>query len=243
MTSRQIKVKSYFSIPELYLKKSFDVRLRSIIAADMAGSVKGLRILDIGCGDGSVSAQFLASGAEVTFADISENMLSLAYTRTDSRLRHKAKYLNVSLEELLETEKYDLVIAFGLMAHVDSVPEAIGKISRLVKDGGRLMVQISDYSRPLTRLLYLYGVLTEKILGHTSYEKNKTSVQDIISISVHKGFKPLSIKRYGIVLPILKSVFSDETLFVFHLLTLKKSFLSRIASDAILEFRKGFVTK
>lgn len=238
MTSRQIKVKSYFSIPEIYLKKSFDVRLRSIIAADMAGSVKGLRILDIGCGDGSVSAQFLASGAEVTFADISENMLSLAYTRTDSRLRHKAKYLNVSLEELIETEKYDLVIAFGLMAHVDSVPEAIGKISRLVKDGGRLMVQISDYSRPLTRLLYLYGALTEKILSHTSYDKNKTSVSDIISISGQRGFQLLTISRYGIVLPLMKSVFRDDLLHGLHYLTWKNVILSKISTEAILSFRK-----
>lgn len=238
MISKQTSVKKYFSRPELYLSKRFDVRFRSDTAASLVGDVRGLKILDVGCGDGTVSSRFLKSGAFVTFADISENMLSLAKANTAPLYRKNAEYLNVGLENIGESEKFDVVLAFGLFAHVESVSDAIEKVSRLLKDGGLILLQISDYGRFLTRLLYLYGMIAEMIQGHVSYEKNRTSVTDILSYAKRYGLEFSEIRRYGIVLPLMKALLPDEKLFRFHSFTAENSFLSNIATDAIVTLKK-----
>lgn len=238
MISKKARVKSYFSRPELYLSRRFDVRFRSDTAASLIRDVKGSKILDVGCGDGTVSARFLKSGAFVTFADISESMLSLAMANTPPELRCHARYLKVGLEEISESEKYDLVVAFGLIAHVDSVSEAIGKLSRLVKDGGRILIQVSDYGRFLTRILYVYGMIAEILQGHVSYEKNKVTVMDIESCANREGLEVSEIRRYGMVLPLMKAVLPDEILYRFHAFTSENSFFSKIATDAIVVLKK-----
>ena len=78
MGSRVENTTRFFSDPDLYLTKNHRVRLRSLIVKDLAGEIEGCRILDLGCGDGSISAQFLPAKNLVTMVDLSAGMLERA---------------------------------------------------------------------------------------------------------------------------------------------------------------------
>lgn len=50
----------------------------------LAGNLDGLRVLDVGCGDGAYSIHAALSGAEVTGLDISRAMLDAAQQRANA---------------------------------------------------------------------------------------------------------------------------------------------------------------
>jgi 2-polyprenyl-6-hydroxyphenyl methylase/3-demethylubiquinone-9 3-methyltransferase len=56
------------------------VPIKSDYFSKQIGNLKGLNVLDIGCGGGLLSEEFAKSGAEVTGIDISENSLKIART-------------------------------------------------------------------------------------------------------------------------------------------------------------------
>src|SRR5437867_2018514 len=82
--SRMANVRAFFEEPESYLHRDFQVEVRAEIVRAMLPDAVGLRILDIGCGDGRVSLQFLPQAKQVTLLDLSESMLHRARANVPS---------------------------------------------------------------------------------------------------------------------------------------------------------------
>jgi 2-polyprenyl-3-methyl-5-hydroxy-6-metoxy-1,4-benzoquinol methylase len=60
MADKIAQTKSFFDKTHLYLHKQFGLRVRAEIARDVVGyAIKGHAVLDAGCGDGSITAQFV----------------------------------------------------------------------------------------------------------------------------------------------------------------------------------------
>src|SRR5664280_868863 len=57
-------------------------------------------VLDIGCGDGSLSLPFLSSDCRVTFLDLSNAMLEIVAKKVPDSLRHQASFLKGEFTEL-----------------------------------------------------------------------------------------------------------------------------------------------
>ena len=124
MLNRQKKVLEFFDKTENYLHKDFGVHSRKDILTDLLGKLSDKRILDIGCGNGLVTLNYGINNS-LTMVDISKNMIQLAKHNAELGDINNAKFLVSSLEDLVIRDQYDVIVAFGFLAHVDSVKTTI----------------------------------------------------------------------------------------------------------------------
>ena len=69
-------VRTFFDQPQNYLeRKRFDIRLRAETTKTFLEGTNCTKIIDIGCGDGSVSLPLLLSDRYLTLLDLSSTML------------------------------------------------------------------------------------------------------------------------------------------------------------------------
>ena len=94
----------------------------------------GIRVLEVGCGQGSLLGQLRGSFPSVHFygIDLSADAIALA----------NAKGLNVRQGglESLAGEQYDIIIAFGVLEHVPNPKTFLAQVRDLLSDGGEAIV-------------------------------------------------------------------------------------------------------
>jgi len=88
------------------------------LLAARAAPVAGLRVLDVGCGNGDLCARLLAQDAHVTGIDVSHAMLGVAASRTHG----KAALVRADIADWRAAAPFDLAVSqFGLMFFADPV--------------------------------------------------------------------------------------------------------------------------
>jgi len=99
--------------------------------------VKGLKVLDVGCGGGLISEAMSAFGAEVTGIDMGEAPLSVAKLHL-LESGEEVEYLKITAEELAEQRPahYDVVTCLEMLEHVPDPSLVIKACGQLVKPGG-----------------------------------------------------------------------------------------------------------
>lgn len=99
--------------------------------------VKGLRVLDVGCGGGLISEAMASFGADVTGIDMGEAPLSVAKLHL-LESGQNVEYKKITTEELADQrpEHYDVVTCLEMLEHVPDPSSVIEACSRLVKPGG-----------------------------------------------------------------------------------------------------------
>jgi len=232
MDAKTEKVKSLFDKPEGYLRKHYDISLRTLIVRELLGEVGNARILDIGCGDGSISLQYAAESNRIVLLDLSENMLAVAKENTPESLRNMVQYVHADLREYHTEELFDIVLCIGVLAHVVSVEETITKISELLKPGGRCVIQITDNDQMSGKFMNAYYRVRNKASQTNSYPLNKTGLSSIVSSATRHGLTLLQKRRY--LAPFLgMGKMPNEWLFKYELFTMRQHFISRFGSEAV----------
>jgi len=101
--------------------------------------LKGLRMLDIGCGAGILSEPLARLGAEMVGADPAEENIAAARAHAaDNELT--IDYRATTAEALADAgERFDVVLAMEVVEHVVDVAEFVSTCASMVKPGG-LMV-------------------------------------------------------------------------------------------------------
>ena len=123
------------------IKKNFKIK------KDKTNSLKGLKILDIGCGGGLISEPMTRLGAKVTGIDASEKNINVAKMHsTESGL--EINYINTSPEKLEDFETYDVVLNLEIVEHVDNVDLYIKSCEKLLKKNGLMFT--ATLNRSLT---------------------------------------------------------------------------------------------
>ncbi len=99
--------------------------------------LKGLRILDVGCGGGLLSEPMARLGAQVTGVDALEKNIRCAQIHAQAS-GLKIDYRYTSVEALLESglEPYDIVLNMEVLEHVTDPAEFIKTCTGLVRKGG-----------------------------------------------------------------------------------------------------------
>ena len=114
---------------------------------DKINYLKGLEILDIGCGGGLISEPMSRLGASVTGIDASEKNINVAKIHSkDSGL--KINYISTSPEKLKDYEKYDIILNLEIVEHVDNVELYIQSCQKLLKKNGLMFT--ATLNRSLT---------------------------------------------------------------------------------------------
>jgi 2-polyprenyl-6-hydroxyphenyl methylase/3-demethylubiquinone-9 3-methyltransferase len=102
-------------------------------------SLKGLRILDIGCGGGILSEPLGRLGAEMVGVDPAEPNIAVARAHAEAN-GVTVDYRVATAEALAEAgERFDVVLAMEVVEHVADVPLFVRCCGAMVKPGG-LMV-------------------------------------------------------------------------------------------------------
>jgi len=104
--------------------------------ASKLGCLKGLRILDIGCGAGLLTEPLARLGAEMTGIDPAEENIAAARAHAvDSGVT--VDYRDTTAEELAANgEQFDAVLAMEVVEHVNDVPSFVATCASMVKPGG-----------------------------------------------------------------------------------------------------------
>lgn len=99
--------------------------------------LKGLRILDVGCGGGLVCEPLSRAGAEVTGIDVSEMSIAVAKRHALSS-GLEINYVHEHAQNFLASNEqpFDVVINAEVIEHVPNQKELVGQCSKLCKVGG-----------------------------------------------------------------------------------------------------------
>tara|TARA_B100001057_G_scaffold468297_2_gene527342 strand:- start:64 stop:792 length:729 start_codon:yes stop_codon:yes gene_type:complete len=166
--------------------------------------LKGIKILDIGCGGGLLSEPMARLGADVTGIDASSKNISVA------KLHAKKNNLNInyfcnSPENFKTDTKFDVILNMEIIEHVDDVNFFLKSCSKLLKKNGIMFVATLNK----TLKSYLFAIIgAEYILrwlpiGTHDWEKF-VKPEELISI----------IKTFDLYLDDLKglkfNIISDE---------------------------------
>jgi 2-polyprenyl-6-hydroxyphenyl methylase/3-demethylubiquinone-9 3-methyltransferase len=98
--------------------------------------LKGLRILDIGCGAGILSEPLARLGAEMVGADPSEENIAAASAHAQES-SVAVDYRATTAEDLAaQGEHFDVVLAMEVVEHVTDVGDFVATCASMVKPGG-----------------------------------------------------------------------------------------------------------
>lgn len=132
---------------------------------ELAGSLDGKTILEIGCGTGSSTVALAAHAHSVTACDIHLPSLEAARIRLiEDGLAHKVKLLAITpgLEELTRRrESFDVIVLYGVLEHM--LPEERTNLFRTIWDLLRIRGQVVLYETP--NRLYLTDRHTTGLFG------------------------------------------------------------------------------
>ena len=124
--------------PQGELKTLHDINpLRLDWIRTQAGTLNGLRTLDVGCGGGLLAEAMAAEGAHVTGIDLAKQALQIARLHGhESGI--KVDYECISAEDYAQQHpgQFDLVTCMELLEHVPDPASVVGACARLVRPGG-----------------------------------------------------------------------------------------------------------
>jgi arsenite methyltransferase len=161
---------------ESRIVKSFQRRAQ-ILAIDIMHLVKGMRILDLGCGTGIGTidiATRLGGTGKVIGLDLSEKMIERANRKLNGFTYNNVEFKIGSGSSLDYDNYFDYVLSTNAFHHFAKKEEIFFKVRQSLKYGGTFIVQdiCNDYL--LMRLLDLAGKFGERAhIGSSTSEELK----------------------------------------------------------------------
>ncbi len=147
---------------------------------------KGMEVLDIGCGTGTLAMELARQGVKVTALDFSENMLEQCRQSIAPDIRDNITLLcedwhSLDIEKKGWKKKFDLVIAF--MSPGVASPESFYKMMDTSKNGCAIRGWAAKRNHPIMAFLW------EKIMGGV-LEDAPQSILLKINLLFSLGFFP-----------------------------------------------------
>jgi 2-polyprenyl-3-methyl-5-hydroxy-6-metoxy-1,4-benzoquinol methylase len=211
---RAASVKRVFEQADWYLQRwRCAIRLRGETVREFIGERSFESVLDIGCGDGSISTQLLKPDMKLTLNDLSSTMLALASSRVPDHLADHVDCINEDFSRVtLKFQPFDLIICLGVLAHVESPRATIDKIHSLLMPGGTVIVECTDARHPLTRLGAVYASVGAAFAA-SSYSLNLVSPADVVQMFESRGFTQTAAFRHVLPMFGMSRVLSQTTIY------------------------------
>src|SRR5215813_375698 len=163
--------------------------LNGRFVADLAGGVldlldprPGERILDLGCGDGALTAKVAASGAQVKGVDSSESMVAAAKTLgIDAQV--------ASADSLDFDHEFDAVFSNAALHWMRNQDTVLAGVHRALKPGGRFVAELGGHGNIAAIQVALLAVFAthgiDAVHAEQNYFPTPSSYESRLS---HHGF-------------------------------------------------------
>ncbi len=116
--------------------------------------LRGINILDIGCGGGLLSEPLARLGAKVVGIDASKKNIEVAKHHLKiSKL--KIKYINASPEQFKTNQKFDIILNMEIVEHVEDLNTFIKHTSKFLKKYGIMFIATLNQ----TLKSYLFAII------------------------------------------------------------------------------------
>jgi len=150
------------------------------------------RGLDLGCGNGFVTAWLAQNGLDVQGADIYLEGLRLARRRTDARLAL------VSPGRLPYVDEFDLVVLADVIEHVEDDVALLAQARAALHGGGAILVTVPAFS-------WLWGRIDD-----AAHHRRRYSAGQLRRTLEAAGFSVLAISYY--MMPLVPVIFARRLL-------------------------------
>jgi 2-polyprenyl-6-hydroxyphenyl methylase/3-demethylubiquinone-9 3-methyltransferase len=147
--------------PKSEFKPLHDINPLRVDYIDRLATLKGKRVLDVGCGGGLLSEAMTLRGAEVTGIDMGKAPLNVARLhRLESNL--EIDYRQTTAEQLAEEQPggFDVVTCLEMLEHVPDPAAVIEACARLIRKDGRIFLSTINRNPKA----YLFAVLGAEYL-------------------------------------------------------------------------------
>lgn len=124
--------KTYYGNRHGFTEK-YCIKRRAGIVFSALKQIKGKRLLDIGCGDGSFIRYMKLNGFEVAGTEINP----------DQSLFHDLSVLN-GIESLAASNQFDCITMWHTLEHMPDIRYMLGYVYRLLADDGRLIIAVPN---------------------------------------------------------------------------------------------------
>jgi len=123
-------------------------------------NIRNLKVLDVGCGGGIICEPLARLGAKVTGIDFAPNNIIAAKIHSKKN-KLKINYINKDIEKSKLDEKFDIILMFEVLEHLDNWKKTIKNIKKNLNKNG--LIIISTINRNLLSKLFAINI-AENIL-------------------------------------------------------------------------------
>ncbi|HJP77788.1 MAG TPA: class I SAM-dependent methyltransferase [Pseudonocardiaceae bacterium] len=117
---------------------SFNAHYERPAALDLAGDVRGLRVLDAGCGPGLQAEQLIGRGATLTGIDLSAGLLEIARDRLGPDVPLRQADLAQPLD--FADGSFDLITCSLVLHYLEDWVATLREFHRVLAPGGRVVM-------------------------------------------------------------------------------------------------------
>lgn len=115
-------------------------RLERELILELASTVKGQDVLDVGCGDGALAVVLHERGARVAGIDASPAMIAVARRNSQRHGADIAFAVADARRVPFPAERFDLVSAITILCFVADAAPVFREMARVLRPGGRLVI-------------------------------------------------------------------------------------------------------
>ena len=192
------------------------------ISASKKLPLKGIKILDIGCGGGLISEPMSRLGGLVTGIDASEKNIKVASLHAKKN-KLKIKYLKKSPENISQKEKYDIILNLEVVEHVDNLELYLLSCSKLLKKNGIMFTAtinrtLTSYIKAIVGAEYILRWLPIGTHDWNKFLKPEELEKKILDLN----FTTIDIKGLSFN-PLLKKWKQSQDLSVNYIILTKKN--------------------
>ena len=196
MTVASDQIKAYYDT-DAYVSRNPIIPVRARLLSEILRETRESHILDLGCGDGTLSRSLLRDGNRLTLVDFSRAMLDRARARFPRDA--PVEFVEADMLNYHPLKPADVVVCIGVLAHVRSPEALIAHIAEIMRPNGLCVLEIIDCSAPMGWLLTQYG----RWRHQEGWEKNRLSRAELVELATahHLAELPTTLHRYGLLFP------------------------------------------
>lgn len=151
------------------------------------------KVLDLGCGWGTLTNEIAKDVHHVQGIDPAERMIDLAKLNAEKQAIDNVSYRQTNIfDPQLQSGSFDAVLAFNVLHYIEELPDTIQRIQDLLKNGGMLITSTACLKEKWSfarMLLFLLSGL--RIIPSTSFYR-KSDLEKIITAG---GFELIQTKE------------------------------------------------